>query len=173
MISFSENEFHIKYRCDRTTNSLQSNSRQAKHWNLFVFSPKLKTQLSWTHILLEKNWKKTTIENFKRSLLVWLNGLLLFYKFLYRGLIMPWFSSIFSQKRFSFILIRFLSKNMSGTDLIKFKNSIFQIDSFENLTCNITWYSNFSLLHIGKLVWISMYLCKIVNFFYYLLQEIN
>ena len=42
-----------------------------------------------------------------------------------RGLIMPGFSSIFWQKRFSFILIRFLSKNMSGTDLIKFKNSVF------------------------------------------------
>ena len=42
-----------------------------------------------------------------------------------RGLIMPGFSSIFWQKRFSIILIRFLSKNMSGTDLIKFKNSLF------------------------------------------------
>ena len=118
-------------------------------------------KLNWAELIFF--WKKTGKKRQLKTLsflLVWLNGLLLFYKFVYRGLIMPGFSSIFWQKRFSFILIRFLSKNMSGTDLIKFKNSIFQIDSFENLTCNVTWYSNFSLLHIGKLVWISMYLCK-------------
>ena len=122
-------------------------------------------KLNWAELIFfcKKLEKPPIIENFKSVLLVWLNGLLLFYKFVYRGLIMSGFSSIFWQKRFSIILIRFLSKNMSGTDLIKFKNSIFQIDYFENLTCNVTWYSNFSLLHIGKLVWISMYLSKFMS----------
>ena len=85
-------------------------------------------KLNWAELIFF--WKKKTGKNdnfklLKSVLLVWLNGLLLFYKFVYRGLIMSGFSSIFWQKRFSFILIRFLSKNMSGTDLIKFKNSLF------------------------------------------------
>ena len=125
-------------------------------------------KLNWAELIFWVKLGKNDPLKLASVLLVWLTGLLLFYKFVYRGLIMPGFSSIFWQKRFSFILIRFLSKNMSGTDLIKFKNSLFSNRFFWKFDMQYNVIFQFFLCYISEnqFEFLCMYVPNLLKFLF-------